>query len=126
MPGSADQSACRSLPGTLGLTNAWHGLLRALVQQCTDQAGGGDPLAVLDKAVGRYQRRITLTSATSINPVTPAYYLCREGLYVGQNSIQIRGASGSFLGANQQSRGRISIETTTWLVSSFFAAMLLR
>ncbi|MDP5210857.1 transposase domain-containing protein, partial [Microbulbifer sp. 2205BS26-8] len=30
-----------------------------------------------------------------------AYYLCREGFYVGQNSMQIRGVSGSVLSANQ-------------------------
>ena len=50
----------------------------------------------------RCQRRITLTSATFITPVTPAHGLCREGLDVGQNSMQIWGVSGSILDAIQQ------------------------
>lgn len=52
------------------------------------------------------QRRITLINATSITPQYPCIAICRVGLYVGQNSMQIPGVNGSILDAIQHSQFR--------------------
>ncbi|CAA0121144.1 Uncharacterised protein [Halioglobus japonicus] len=88
----------RRLPGYAGSTTSLAKYLRTVLRDKPVRRA----ISRMSIPSRRCQRLITLNNATSITPSFPCSRLSREGLYVGQYSMQIWGVSGSVLDAIQQ------------------------
>ena len=107
-----------------GRVGRFDGLVgQVFANRIPEQAGAG-VISRIGMPSRRCQRRITLNNATSITPWCPCICFGREGLYVGQNSMQIRGAKGSILGAIQHTCSRtLSSSRHFWQTRMYLATV---